>query len=300
GISVVGVFGVLLLGLSMTGILAHPRIFRDAFTFRLRRGARLTHADIHNRLSVWTSPFHIVIAFTGTMIALSVVGSYVVAQSSFDGDRHAVFDTVFGPEPEEDETPAALPAIARALDAMARDFPEVEPTHVVIHNPATAGQDLQVLARHPDRLIFAEYYMFTGDGTFTDTVGLADGTLGQQLAASVYTIHFGSYGGTPIKVVYAILGLALTFIITSGIRIHLLRRRQQGFRTAPLEPVWAGIVWGVPGLLAVTLVLALTAPGSVPYLPLVFWGGLVVIVAGILTGTLVPRRSPGVFSKDGS
>lgn len=38
GMSLVGMFGAMLVALAISGIVAHPRIFRDAFRLRARRG----------------------------------------------------------------------------------------------------------------------------------------------------------------------------------------------------------------------------------------------------------------------
>ena len=73
GITIVGAFGVMMLALSLSGVLAHPRIFRDAFRLRARNNAGVGLADWHNRLSVWTLPFGIAIALTGALIGLATL-----------------------------------------------------------------------------------------------------------------------------------------------------------------------------------------------------------------------------------
>jgi uncharacterized iron-regulated membrane protein len=54
GITIVGMLGVMMLALALSGVIAHPRIFRDAFRLRARDSNGLALADWHNRLSVWT------------------------------------------------------------------------------------------------------------------------------------------------------------------------------------------------------------------------------------------------------
>ena len=34
--------------------------------------------------------------------------------------------------------------------------------------------------------------------------------LGQQIAASIYNLHFGNFGGLPVKLAYIVFGIALT------------------------------------------------------------------------------------------
>ena len=62
---IVGLTGVALLSSLVSGILAHPRVLRDAFHLRLGGSRRLQEADLHNRLGIWALPFHFTLALTG-------------------------------------------------------------------------------------------------------------------------------------------------------------------------------------------------------------------------------------------
>ncbi|MEM8771318.1 MAG: PepSY-associated TM helix domain-containing protein [Pseudomonadota bacterium] len=274
GLTLVGFLGVILLGLALSGFLAHPRIFRDAFTFRFGRNAQLTQADIHNRLSVWTSPFLISSALTGAMLGLAGVVSGVIAAVEYEGDIAAVYAPVFGDEPEENERPAPLADIAAALHYVEMQYPHTDPVYVIMHEPQTAGQHLQILAEHPERLIFGDYYNFDAGGAFVENVGMADGHIGQQVAASAYRLHFGSFGGMPIKAAYALFGLALAAIIAAGMNIYFLKRRERARAAPRLEAMWTAVVWGAPAALALTLVLSVTGLASGRALVTAFWAPL--------------------------
>ncbi len=50
---IVGLTGVALLSSLLSGVLSHPRVFKDAFAFRWGGSKRLQEADLHNRISVW-------------------------------------------------------------------------------------------------------------------------------------------------------------------------------------------------------------------------------------------------------
>ena len=65
--------------LALTGVLAHPRIVRDAFRLRWRQGPHIARVDWHNRLGVWTLPFAIAIALTGAVLGLSTIGFTLLA-----------------------------------------------------------------------------------------------------------------------------------------------------------------------------------------------------------------------------
>ena len=270
GMSLVGLFGAMLVALTISGIAAHPRIFRDAFRLRARRGDDVATLDWHNRLAVWTTPFALAIALTGTMIGMFYISELGLAASAYGGDSEAALAPVFGAEPEGNAAPAPIPDVAPALSYMEREYPENRPYYVILHDPGTAGQHMQIVAEHPRRLIFGEYYAFSGDGEFHGTAGLADGTVGQQLAASTYNLHFGNYGGLPVKIAYILFGLAMTIVVATGTFIWLDKRDRAGKPSTYLRASWWGLVVGVPAGMAATLVARLTLGNDAPFVA-IFW-----------------------------
>ncbi len=277
GMTLVGILGMLLIALALTGVLAHPKIFRDAFRLRLRHGSGVALSDWHNRLSVWTLPFSLAIALTGSVIGLATVTGTVIAERYYGGDIEALYATLFGEEGKPDPAPAPLPDVAAALRWMEANRPEARITYVTVHEPGTAGQQVQIVAEHPRRLIFGEYYLFDDAGRFEGTAGLADGPLGQQAAASNYDLHFGNYGGLTVKIVYALLGLALTAVCATGTYIWLGKRRRRGFDEPRLRAAWHAVVWGSPLALALTLVVRLAFGHTAPFAA-IFWLALVAAI----------------------
>lgn len=282
GLIFVGILGVMMLTLSISGVIAHPRIFRDAFRLRARDGGGVGLADWHNRLSVWTLPFIVMIALTGAVIGLGVLTVEGVAKRYFGGDTEAAYAPVFGAEDEPDLAPGPMPRIAKALEYMGEHHPGVEVTFLTVHDPLTRGQHIQLMGEHPRRLIFGEYYNFDASGNFEGTAGLSDGELGQQAAASNYSLHFGNFGGIPVKIAYFILGAALTAICATGTYIWLGKRRRRGRSDPLLHGAWNGVVWGVPVALLFTFAARL-AVGPDLWFSALFWGiGALAVLFGIL------------------
>lgn len=282
GLTIVGVMGVMMAALSLSGIVAHPRLFRDAFRLRARDRSGIGLADWHNRLGVWTLPFSLAVALTGAMIGLGTVTGYGLAATFYKGDMEAVYAPIFGGEGEADMRPGNMPDVAAALYRMARLHPEAKPTYVVLHDPLTAGQHVQIIAEHPQRLIFGEYYNFDVRGRFLGMAGLSDGTSGQQVAASTYKLHFGNFGGLPVKIAYLLFGMALCVMIATGTYIWLGKRERRGIHEPRLRSGWDAVVWGVPLALAATLATRLLAGNDAP-LTTVFWGLVLVILGASLT-----------------
>ncbi|MBW3167774.1 PepSY-associated TM helix domain-containing protein [Qipengyuania flava] len=288
GMTLVGAFGAMIVALSISGIVAHPRIFRDAFRLRARRRDDVATVDWHNRLAVWSLPFALAIALTGAMIGLFYVSGGSMAASAYGGDSEAAIAPIFGAEAEADLTPAPVADAVPALTYMAREYPDVTPYYVILHDPRTAGQHVQIVGEHERRLIFGEYYAFGPQGEFHGTAGMADGTVGQQLAASTYNLHFGNYGGLPVKIAYIVFSLALTVVVATGTFIWLNKRARQGRPAPHLAAAWWGIVYGVPVALVATFIARLAIGNTAPFVAL-FWGVLALTI-GV---ALLRKRNSG-------
>lgn len=286
----VGVLGAMMLALTISGVTAHPRIFRDAFRLRARDPGGVGLADWHNRLSVWTLPFGIAIALTGAIIGLAGVTALAIAGLSGGSDVEAVYVPVFGPDPKPDKTPAPMPNVAAALGYMRAHYPQVAASFITLTDPRTAGQRIQVRGLHSRRLIFGEYYNFAGDGRFLGTAGLADGAVGQQIAASNYRLHFGDYGGLPVKLAYLLFGAALSAICATGTFIWLGKRRRRGVHEPRLRAAWHGVVWGGPAALGLTFVARLIGGNGLPFAG-IFWAALAVFVLGAVLSVGPSRRA---------
>ncbi len=287
GLTVVGALGAILLGLSLSGFLAHPRIFRDAFTFR-RGDSRVAKADLHNRLSVWTAPFHISNALTGAILGLASILAFAIAAAEFNSDTTKVFAPIFGEEGEINETQSPISNIAKPLEYMQEHYPDVLPTYYIHHDPGTVGQHVSVIGWHPNRLIFGDYYNFNSVGEFEGKIGISDGTLGQQIAGSIYNVHFGNWGGLSVKLAYGLFGIALCIIIATGLKIYFSRRQEQGRPAPRLESAWSGVIWGTPLALFLCLLLSLAIGLEGGLMVATFWLGLTSLV---LTASFKPSKN---------
>jgi len=241
GVMLVSMFGVLLLTLIISGFASHRTLFKDAFKLRLFGNKQLEQADIHNRLSVWGAPFHIMIAVTGAFFGLAMLIVTLYAAIYQDNDVKGVTQLVFGKEPELNQTVDRL-ELGKALKQMPTLAPDTKPILAIIHDTGTAGQFIEIFNQYPGRLIYSDNFVFDASGNFLHQKGFSDGDTGKQIVYSMYRLHFGHFGGWWTKVIYFLLGLALTVISVSGINIWLTKRK----RTDAINHCWVGFVWGTP------------------------------------------------------
>lgn len=260
GMFLVGLTGVTLLSSLVSGLLAHPRIFKDAFALRWGGSKRLQEADLHNRLGVWGLPFHIAVSLTGALLGLSTLIVGVLALAAYDGDSGKAFSMLLGPRATEEETPAPLPDIASMIRHVQSTKPDAEVVTIFVQHAAKIGQVVSLGMRTPGHLALSNSYHFKGDGTPLGDGGLETGSFGQQVLGAIQPLHFGWFGGITVKIIYGLLGLALTIVTHSGVTIWLARRRDKGRPSPRWECIWAAVAWGQPFALAVSALIGLLFP----------------------------------------
>lgn len=274
GIVIVSGLGALLCGLIITGFLAHPSIVKDAFKLRAGSSGRLGQVDLHNRLSVWGSPFHLMIALTGAYVGLFSLVVWMFASSIDGASPESITEEVFLAEPAL-ENQAPVYGVARAIEQVGELSPDGNLLYMIVHDAGSENRFMEFYVQQPGLLAWSENYRFDTGGNYLGTAGYTEGDA-RQVMYSVYRLHFGHFGGFITKLFYVVLGLSLTVVSATGINIWLEKRK---YRDA-LNLIWPGIVWGMP------LALAIAGFTQVIFhLPSisVFWGGMVVtMTAGLL------------------
>ena len=274
---VVGLIGTALLASLFSGILAHRRIIKDAFRLRWGGSRRLANADLHNRIGVWALPFHVIVALTGSLLGLAGLIILVLAAVAFKGDSERAIAAVSGPPVIADARPAPLPDVASIARAVERAAPGARIEALGLENTGTRGQRVRMFVGAPGHLSRADVWNYDGQGRPLGKLGLADGPVGMRIYGMLTPLHYGTYGGVPLKLVYLVLGLGMAALVATGTQILLARRREQGRSALRWERVWDAVVWGQP----LALVLAALAAITLGLPPLVvYWAATLALVAG--------------------
>jgi uncharacterized iron-regulated membrane protein len=258
----VGLIGVALLSSLISGILAHPRIFRDAFHLRLGGSKRLQEADFHNRLGVWALPFHILISLSGAFLGLTTIIVGVLGMAMFNGDVNKVYALFIPAPPIDDPRPAPVLDLKPMFAKLPASGGRIE--YIFTEHPTEMGGAALFNVKHPDRLAGTDGYAFRRDATIYHASPAAENNVGEDVLASMGVLHFGWFGGGLVKIVYFLLGLGLTYLAASGVNIWLARRRDKGRPAPGWERAWAATIWGQPAGIAAAAVTALVAADIVP------------------------------------
>lgn len=262
---VVGLTGVALLSSLISGVLSHPRVLKDAFAFRWGGSKRLQEADLHNRISVWGLPFHLVVSLTGAFLGLTTIIVGVLALATFKGDASKAYALFQGPTVKDDPRPAAKVIDVRSgLDAVAARSPDARATYIYVEHPGERGQHAIINLATDGRLSRGETVVVDGAGQILGEVGYESGSLGFRVLSAMTPLHFGWFGGWPVKVAYFLLGLGLTAVTSSGVAIWLARRRDKGRPAPGLERLWVAFVWSQPLAYAFSALVVFLSATPVP------------------------------------
>ncbi|WP_428152314.1 PepSY-associated TM helix domain-containing protein [Brevundimonas sp.] len=281
GMFIVGLTGVALLSSLISGVLAHPRVFKDAFHLRWGGSKRLQEADLHNRMGVWALPFHVIVSTTGALLGLTTIILSVLALALFQGDISKAY-ALFLPPLVDDPRPAeALPDVIAALEATQRLSPGSTPTFIGLEHPTEKGQAVMVNASVDGHLVSATSFYFDGRGQLLNPAQTARTNLGQKILGSLGPLHFGWYGGIVLKLAYGLLGLALTSVTASGVAIWLARRRDKGRPAPRWERIWIATVWSQPVAFAASALLVVVMGATSAAAPLLAWGVVTLAVVAL-------------------
>lgn len=231
GIYAVSFLGFVLLASVLTGLLVYKRFWRGFFRLRVGKGARVFWGDAHKLVGLWTVPFSAIIAVTGIWYFVEM-GMWDTGKALYEPDPkipQAVL-TAHGPG-----APERLP-VDRLVASARSAFPELEIRTVWLPaEPRDAirfdGQTGALLVR--DRANRAYLDPYTAQVLKIQRIE----KLGPawRWVDTADELHFGTFGGLATKILWLVLGLALTGLIASGSWLWLRRAAK-----APAVPLGFG------------------------------------------------------------
>ena len=169
-----------------------------------------------------------------------------VAMLAYDGDRERALVSLQGPQPIKGAQLAGLPPVGQ----MVRQIREVrEDGHpielIIVRDPHNSG-GITAINMLDDSILDSRYSLiFRNSGAFVETYGGEGAPAGLRALAMLQPLHFGTFGGYPIKFLYFVMALALTWVTSSGMKIWFSRREQQGRAVPRMRAAWHGMTAGL-------------------------------------------------------
>ncbi|HEX5693656.1 MAG TPA: PepSY-associated TM helix domain-containing protein [Arenimonas sp.] len=261
GMYLVGLAGMLMLVALVAGVVIHKRIFKDFFTFRPGAGGQRAWLDGHNLTGVLGLPFHLMLAYTGVAI---FVANYMFAgiNAAYDGDVFKFYDEAADNyERAEVGQPLARLHSLDALVADARQRLGQPVTWASVHHPDDASATLSFGGDHSRRVAwnFEQVFYDAADGRFLHH------TRPPGAGYATYTflggLHMAQFGGSTLRWLYFLLGLAGCVMIATGMQVWVRKRARRIAEAGTLSGYGlvlglnVGVVAGLP-LACVVMLLA--------------------------------------------
>jgi len=229
GQTIIGIAGILMLLSIVGGVIIHRNMFKELFSWRTHRSLRVGWRESHNALGVWGLPFHFILAFTGAFLGIVSMLLPIVAFTAFKGDQDALLKAVFGEEPEAVGISAPMYPLnqARTDVEAAHGKPVIFNT---IHHWGDKNATYEIFFEEDRALIIYGHSEMVGNaesesaGKILDT-HYAEPDSAAGTAVSMFApLHFGTFGGISIKIIYVLLGISLCAMVASGLGLWLERR----------------------------------------------------------------------------
>jgi uncharacterized iron-regulated membrane protein len=212
-------------------IILLPTLVKDVFALRIGRNIKRMWLDAHNALGLFSLPFHLAIALTSVVFAFhdqfyDAQGAVVYPNGiQWGEEEHA------GPPPGA--TPLAATELLRRVEAQLPGFEvygfgfQQKDGHL---ESIVTGLDV---TRGTRARTYASTHLdpYTGIVDPHDLPGHMEAWDGAVNA--FFMLHFGSFGGNPVRWLYLLMGLAGAALFYTGnlLWVESRRRRRKGAET---------------------------------------------------------------------
>jgi uncharacterized iron-regulated membrane protein len=235
GVWLVGLCGMAMLVLVVSGVIIHKRILRDFFMFRPSKALSRSSLDLHTAMGVLALPFHFIMPLSGLIIFFSVFfpGTW---HAAFQGDRQAFNREAFG---SYQRPKLGQPGPLASLDAMAaeaeRSWGGGPPSFVRVLNAGDAASVVEVrrasrteVSRNRDVVYF--------DGPSGAVLHHFGASPVGRVQTFLAGLHFVQFDHWLLRWLYFAGGISGCVMIATGFLFWLESRRAEHARRG-----WAGV-----------------------------------------------------------
>lgn len=218
GTVLVGAFASLLCFLGLSGVWLYRDFWRNFFRLRWRASARIFFSDLHKAVGISSVAFNLVLGFTGAYWNLPTLKTLL---------GPAQVRAAAEPPPVRlyNSTLSVDDLIIRARQAM----PDLRGERFFVEFPPRM-EDISVsgpvATRNPFRSEFGGRVTFDREtGALKKVTDIRQQGWWTQAEDMMGPLHFGTFGGLPIKILWSLGGLTPSVLAISGFLIWRVRSR---------------------------------------------------------------------------
>jgi uncharacterized iron-regulated membrane protein len=228
---VVGLAGVAYLVLIASGVVIHRRLLRNLFTQRWGRSLRLSLADAHRALGVWPLLFHLVIASSGTILALKDLLVMVPTYAASHAHPGTLRADQRRPPTKRAGEPKSMAKLDTLVERARAEVAGFVPTLVVLTAWGDANAEVDIGGSLPGHLLAkneAARVRFSGvTGDLRSVENSREHAAARRAYDALTPLHYGDYGGATLRACYFAFGLAATSLTWTGTWMWFERARRR-------------------------------------------------------------------------
>ncbi|MEM1119786.1 MAG: PepSY-associated TM helix domain-containing protein [Bacteroidota bacterium] len=238
GIYIAGTVSLFFLFAIFTGVIIHwKKIISYFFTFRLKGSIKNLWTDGHTALGMIGLPFQFMYAVTGAFFGLSILLYIPFVAVMFDGDVDKAL-ALLRPGVVTEEVAAVGDKTTLGINDLVNkslvdiDQDEIEYVRLQVRNYGNEAAQLVVSAQMDTEREFMGLTRTTfrlHDGAVLDHKPLDEITYTEAAPIVLGKLHFASFGGHLMKLVYFVLALLTCFVILSGVMIWIEARDTKAY-----------------------------------------------------------------------
>lgn len=215
-----GLMGLLLIAAIISGVVLYAPFMRrlDFGTVRRVRGARVKWLDLHNLIGIVTVAWLLVVGGTGV---INTWADLVIQFWRYDQLQEMT--APYAGKPPLEKLGSLDAALATAKSAV----PDMTPSFVAFPGSLFSSGHHYMVAMHGDSPLTSR--LIKPVLVDAETAGLTET---RDLPWYVTTLlvsqplHFGDYGGLPLKIIWVLLDVATIIVLGSGLYLWLARNRR--------------------------------------------------------------------------
>lgn len=218
GVYIMGVVSVLYFLALMTGlIILLPTLVKDYFAIRKGKNKKRFWLDAHNVVGITSLPFHILISVTVIIFAFhdlfyDAIGQLVSKGKPMFERPPAVRVADPAPELDVEKILARIQQQAQGYEVASISFNNLDQPAKASARASLYSPDQMLRGDHFDVMSFNPYQ----DQPYSTNNLNTHSSAMDKVIKSMFSLHFGNYGGDITRWLYVVLGIGGAFLFYSG------------------------------------------------------------------------------------
>lgn len=235
GIYLAGFVSLFFLFAIVTGVIVHwKKIISNFYSFNPKIALKRIWADAHTALGIIGLPFQFMFAVTGAYFCLSLL-VLIPANFLYGGDQNKLIEEV-RPERKVYEwvsrSEKEIPSFNAFAETTANKWEDFHLTRGFIRNYAGTNMKYVLIGELQDnkrfvgtgRIIFDAF-----SGAIEAERNPNEAVYSEDIQRVIGRLHFGDFGGVPMKIIYFLLSLITCFVIVTGVLIYVEARNKKSY-----------------------------------------------------------------------